>query len=509
MALGKLEFAQKFIRLDRRPISFEGRNYLPAIYAVDRGNIVIRASRQVEKSTFLANTIIHAACSNSDARILFVAPRLEQCRVFSRSRLLPMLRESPIIRRVLSKPNSRMGVTDFEFANGARLHVRPAFHTADGCRGLSANLLLVDEFQDVAAGHLPVLMETLSHAPNPRTILTGTPKLVDNQLEAYFNRSTANLWTMTCPQCQLGVTIDERCLGPVGIICPQCQSPLDASQGIWVPRNPGATWGQGFSISHPMVPWLAGRYDEILEKQRSYDPVKFRNEVLGLPTALGDHIVTRAQVEACCGTERMLRHGEHAGIGQRTPLFMGIDWGGGAHSRTVLVIASMAENLTLTVHEIIALEPREEPQYVLDEVTRCCQRYQVSAIAADGGGNGHVYNRLLFNNFQPTFGMFSILYSAADQAPARDGALMSWTVNRSASIGSLFAKIKAQQVIFPCRGDMEEYIDEYACEIAKYDDEQRTIIFTKADTQRDDALHATNYACLIARRAIDASQRYA
>ena len=97
----------------------------------------------------------------------------------------------------------------------------------------------------------------------------------------------------------------------------------------------------------------------------------------------------------------------------------------------------------------------------------------------------------------------------ADQAPAPDGALTNWTVNRSASIGGLFAKIKARQVIFPCRGDMEEYIDEYACEIAEYDDEQRTIRFTKPDTQRDDALHATNYACLIARRAVDASQRCA
>ncbi len=508
MAMGKLEFAQQFVRHERKPISFADRGYLRPIYAVDHGNIVIRAARQVEKSTFLANTIIFEACGNRAARMLLVTPRLDQCRVFIRSRLLQMVGESPIIRRVLLGRSHRMGVTDLEFANGARLHVRPAFHTADGSRGLSANLLLVDEVQDVAAGHLPVLAETLSHAAHPRTILAGTPKLVDNQLEAYFNRSTANLWTMTCPQCQLGVTIDERCLGPVGIICPQCQSPLDMTQGTWVPRNPGATWGQGFAISHPMVPWLAHHYAEILEKQRSYDPVKFRNEVLGLPSALGDHIVSRAQVEACCGTERMLRHGEHDGIGRRTPLFAGIDWGGGARADRGGDRQHGGKSDARGARNLGATAPRGSAVRV-GRGHALLPAYHVSAIGADGGGNGHVYNRLLFNKFQPQFGLYSILYSMADQAPAPDGALTNWTVNRSASIGGLFAKIKARQVIFPCRGDMEEYIDEYACEIAEYDDEQRTIRFTKPDTQRDDALHATNYACLIARRAVDASQRCA
>jgi len=42
--------------------------------------------------------------------------------------------------------------------------VRAAYHSADAARGISADLLLVDEFQDIAAGDLPVLQETLSHS---------------------------------------------------------------------------------------------------------------------------------------------------------------------------------------------------------------------------------------------------------------------------------------------------------------------------------------------------------
>ena len=38
-------------------------------------------------------------------------------------------------------------------------------------------------------------------------------------------------------------------------------------------ESPG---GEGYSINHPMVPWL--NYAELLERQRTYDPALFQNE---------------------------------------------------------------------------------------------------------------------------------------------------------------------------------------------------------------------------------------
>lgn len=166
----------------------------------------------------------------------------------------------------------------------------------------SAQLLLVDEFQDVAEGDLPVMQETLSHARNGRTILTGTPKSVDNHLDGMFRQSTANEWTLDCRNCQKAVVLDEHALSSSGVCCSNCASCLDPRTGRWVPRNPGASWGDGFWVGHPMVPWL--NYDEILERRQTYDLARFKNEVLGLPTTIGDHIVTRLELEACCG-----RHG--------------------------------------------------------------------------------------------------------------------------------------------------------------------------------------------------------
>jgi len=254
--MAMLEFCSEFVYLNRAPISFADRPYLPAIYAARR-NLILRCSRQTEKTTFLANTILYEATNRPGTRILFVSPRTEQARVFAHTRLSPSLLESPVIRRsLLGRSARKPPIANMTFKNGSQVFLRAAYRSADAARGLSADLLLVDEFQDIAPGDLPVLQETLSHAKNGRTILTGTPKLCDNHLEAIFTQSTANEWTVACPGCSKLVIFDERCLGPRETICPHCQTPVDPRAGHWTARNPDAVWGDGFWISHLMVPWV-------------------------------------------------------------------------------------------------------------------------------------------------------------------------------------------------------------------------------------------------------------
>jgi hypothetical protein len=101
------------------------------------------------------------------------------------------------------------------------------------------------------------------------------------------------------------VILDERSIGATGVSCPDCGALVDPRRGRWIARNPQATWGDGYWVCHPMVPWL--NYDKILERQQTYDLAKFKNEVLGLPTTAGDHMVTRAELEACCSEMRCAR----------------------------------------------------------------------------------------------------------------------------------------------------------------------------------------------------------
>ncbi len=502
----KLSFCQHFVYLDRQPISFVGRPYLPAIYAAGNRNLVLRCSRQTEKSTFLVNTILYEACTKPGTKILFVCPRQEQARLFSRSRLLASLNQSSVIRRLLlGKSGRQPQVMNMEFRNGSAVYVRAAFHSGDSCRGLSAHLLLVDEFQDVAEGDLPVLMETLSHAAHGRTILTGTPKSIDNHLEAMFRQSTANEWTIPCPACGKGAILDERSLGASSVICPECSGVLDPRLGAWIARNPLSTWGDGFWIGHPMVPWL--NFDEILDRQRTYDIGKFKNEVLGLSTTAGDHVVTRAELEACCGTYAMCATLTDVPAAGRSRLIAGIDWGGGGRSRTVLAIGYMRDDFHFQVCRFERFPATEDPDRVLAAVAQRCQQLGVRIVSADGGGNGHVYNRLLVDRLRVQ-GMYAILYSATSHEPQQDGVLTKWTVDRSASIGALFSRVKKRQISFPRVADCGSFLDEFACEYVEFDDSSRSVRYTHPESQMDDALHATNYALLVAVRAFQYRQRY-
>ncbi|MDH3719381.1 MAG: phage terminase large subunit family protein, partial [Planctomycetota bacterium] len=492
-----------FVHLNRAPIRFDERPYLPAIYASRARNLVLRASRQVEKSTFLVNTILYEACARPGIQMLLVCPRSEQARVLSRFRLLPALEQSPLIRRgLLGTSKKKPQVTNMRFANDSQLYVRAAFHSADAARGISADLLLVDEFQDIAAGDLPVLQETLSHSSMRRTILTGTPKLVENHLEGMFAQSTSNQWTITCDGCDRDVILDERCLGAAGPICPDCEAAIDPLRGRWVARHPEASWGDGYWLNHLMVPWV--NYHEISDRQRVYDLARFKNEVLGLPTTLGEHVVTRAELEACCGQTAMAQSRSDVPPAGQRALIAGIDWGGGGTSRTVLVIGFLRSNYTFQVCHWDRFRADEDPDRILAEVARRCQQFSVTWIAADGGGNGYVYNRLLLDRLGGQR-LYAIHYSDSGQSPTQDGALWRWTVNRSATIGVLFSRVKKRSILFPRLQDSQSFLDEFACVVAEYDDINRTVRYSHPATQQDDALHATNYALLVAIRA-DASQ---
>ena len=61
---------------------------------------------------------------------------------------------------------------------------------------------------------------------------------------------------------------------------------------------------------------------------------------------------------------------------------------------------------------------------------------------------------------------------------------------------------------FPRLEDCSSFLAEIYCEVAEHDDQNRTIKYTHPETQPDDALHAINYACTLARRHLDHQMVY-
>ena len=285
MTMQLREFCEQFVCLKGRPISFTDRGYLREVYASTAQRLVLRCSRQVEKTTLLVNRILHYAVTYPGIQMLLVCPRLEQASVFSNTRLMPAITGSPFIRRVLlGRKKRQMQVMNCRFANDSELFVRAAYHTADAVRGVSADVLIVDEFQDIAAGNLAVLQETLSHSKRGDVILTGTPKSIDNHLEGVFRQSTACEWLVPCSGCQRDPRLDDRVLGADGCCCPKCGQRLDPRRGKWVARIRIRIGGPG---TGSIISWCRGSTPTTSECARRLRSGPLQKRVPGVAERIG------------------------------------------------------------------------------------------------------------------------------------------------------------------------------------------------------------------------------
>ena len=502
------DFCQAAICLQGQPIRFEDRPYLPAIYEACDRNVVLRASRQVEKSTYLVNRMIFEACIHPGRRILFVAPRQDQARAFCKTRLNPAIRQSPLVLKLLGYERPpQLGVDMLQFPNGSEVFLRAAYRSADATRGISADVLICDEFQDLADGDLPVLQETLSHSKLRTTILTGTPKLVTNHLETAFANSTARQWTVTCPGCGKPVIPDERSLGPEFSICHYCGGPIDFATGMWVATNPDSTWGEGFWINHLMVPWVTHR--DLLNRRHEYDEMRLKNEVLGLPTSYGDITVTIAELEACCSARPMAREKSDIPSWGRARLMAGIDWGGNK-SRTSVVIASLADGNVVHLWHWASIRRDQGDEQARREVAAICDCFGVRAVMADACGNGAVQNRLLAGLLGVDNGprITGVQYGNTDDQARPDGILLHRQIHRSKWIGGLIGRIKEKMISFPCEPDSRELLTQIVCEQAEFDDQTRMVRYSHPDGQSDDLLHALVYLLAGAVAAHERSPQY-
>jgi hypothetical protein len=221
------------------------------------------------------------------------------------------------------------------------------------------------------------------------------------------------------------------------------------------------------------------------------------NEVLGLPTTLGDHVITREEIERCCEDRSFATSLNEVLPAWRPYLLAGIDWGGGGVSGTVLVIGHPTTDRKFKILRFDRWLPHEDPDVVLTQLTARLKQFGIRCIAADGAGNGLVYNRMLYKNLQATLGpptIFSIDYLGHAEKPVGQGVLLRWSINRSETIGGLMTRLKLKMIQFPSVAESSSFLEEFTCELVEFDPAMRIVKYTKSDTDRDDALHATNYA---------------
>ena len=511
------EFAFRMPRVDGmgyENFSFEGRRHMRRIYDTPAKRVLLFCGRQVEKSTLLGNRLITYSCMVPAFRTLYVSPSATQTKTFSVDRVKEPLETSDILK-AFTTTLLQQNVFEKQFINRSKITLRYAFLNADRTRGIPAWCLAVDEIQDILADNIPVIEQSLSHAPEQwrRFLYAGTPKGLDNVLEYYRSgtskgkpMSTMGEWVVPCDRCGSGAgagrywnILGEKNIQRRGLSCEKCGQPINAmhTDARWAPMQEGGIF-ESYRIPQLMVPWRS--WDEIMLDYGRYDRARFYNEVLGISYDSGLRPLTRQQVRECCKSDitmypDALEAYKLLGAGQ--PIFAGIDWGTGENTYTVMTLATYVRQKfrVFYIHRFTGEDVDPEPQ--LAKIDQMISYFNVRLIGADYGG-GFDRNDHLTRKFGPKR-VHKYQYMARSRKKILwNPAFRRWQMVRTEVMSDLFNAIKRKQLEMP---RWEEFEDPYANDMlnifSEYNNALRMLMYTHGPDRPDDSFHSILYCLLV------------
>ncbi len=129
------EFTEFSIKLpvqgDIKQFSFKGRPYLRSMYDSPWPNILLKCSRQVEKSTQIGNKALCLTTLIPGFQFLYVSPSTLQAKVFSRDRIIAPIEMSSVLQSNFDMKHQ--SVFELRGKNHSVIRMRYAYLSADRC----------------------------------------------------------------------------------------------------------------------------------------------------------------------------------------------------------------------------------------------------------------------------------------------------------------------------------------------------------------------------------------
>jgi hypothetical protein len=515
------DLVTKLLRLGSAPFSLEDYPYLHAIYNTAANEVGLFTARQIAKSTTLASlAVMEAVTDPPGSNQIIVSPLQEQAYVFSTQRLRDFIHESPIIKNGFF---TGYGVIDQMlrkvFNNGNMITLGYAQRTADRLRGKTAGRVKFDEIADISPDVIPVVKEMAFRVKNPSYWYCGTPKTLNNHMEAIRTRSTGNEWAVKCREAgcnKWNLTWNERNIGNTGVVCEYCRKPLNTNLGKWVcSRRMDLEKGAEAKVTMDSyrIPQLIVKpimdaplkWRELLNKVRDYPTAQLYNEVFGSPFDSGMQPITLEQLVRCCDSRRInqLPDPKKPSL---PPLVMGVDWAFvGENSFTFVTIGGWSsfpfkfELLYWKIFKGQESDSNYQIQWILEHVKKC----GVRMVGADWGA-GHVQNLQLAN----ALGEERVLQlwhtgmnaqgAGGGKAQVRakyEGKTRKWHLARTAVLTDTFESLRRQQITLPRYEDCDILIKHILAESMEFREQTNRVFYTHVDP--DDGLHSLTY-CLLA-----------
>ena len=478
-------------------------------------------------TTYLANNLTVNAVVQPYNKALYVSPSHTQTRQFSNEKLKPAIEGSPLIKKYFQDSSVSTQVFEKGFTNGSYIFLRSAFRSADRTRGISAKDLALDEIQDMLGSEIPVIMECTSHFPDSTVLMAGTPKSLDNPIEAYWQQTTQNEWMVPCFN-HYPVHwnfLDERNIAASelyikdqlrpGPVCNKCMKPLDVTKGRWTSFQKGK-FIQGYRIPQLMVPWIITTKDQwmkLLWKRDNYPFGQFYNEVLGISYDNASKPITQDELVQCCsGKFRMTPDPftqEQALQMRRLNLTAGVDWGEGNDgseksptgkirnaSYTVLTIGYYTNQRNFRVVFIKKYTGQyTDPDFVVRDIARICSAWEVKLVGVDWGHGWGVNNHLVRILGAQKVVQFQYLPKQKERMKW-DPLGYKYLILRNLFISELFHALKNQYIEFSTWHELQPFAKDLLSVFVEYVEYQRQMKYDHRPSDPDDFLHSLLYSKL-------------
>ncbi len=386
---------------------------------------LMKCARQVSKSMSLSADGVLRAATTPFLQTLYVTPRFEQIRRLSTNYVRPLIRNS-IIYPLMVDESCVQQVLQRSFINESAMFFSFCLLDVDRIRGLSVDIIKFDEIQDMDYDFIPVIMECKSHSVLGLTAFSGTPKTLDNTIEALWQLSSQGEWVIPCHACgrwnMACVAADlNKMIGKETVVCAKCQKPINPSEGHWY-HTAAKDHGDfpGYHVPQPIMPLHYAspqKWRELLVKQQTYSPQKFLNEVLGESCDMGVKLITLTDIKAAS----VLGHNDYYKAAQQFKncelRVLAVDWGGGGAEETSYTVGSLIGwnpyEAKIQCHFTVRMNAGYTHQDEAAFLLKLFAETGCHIFAHDYGGSGSVRETLMIQAGLPMVRIMNINYVRA------------------------------------------------------------------------------------------------
>lgn len=260
-------------RTDRAPYQ---KKIMDEINNPEVETIVLMTSAQVGKTEIILNTIGYHI-DYDPSPIMVMQPTVDMAKTFSKTRLAPMLRDSPTLSGKVSDAKSRdSGNTILEKSFPGGVVVMVGANAPASLASRPIRILLADEVDRFPASAgtegdpLSLAEKRTTTFGNRKKIYVSTPTIKGaSRIEKAFESSSQEHWHMPCPSCDTYQPLrwGQIHFESVSMACKHCgalhpEYEWKAGEGKWIAENPDSKI-KGFHLNELASPWK--RWGTIIE----------------------------------------------------------------------------------------------------------------------------------------------------------------------------------------------------------------------------------------------------